>query len=91
MISGLNVLECEGKLDPDEFLEWLHTVERIFEQKAVQEDKKVKLVALRLWKYMSLWWTNFCAKRTRDRKDKIRTQEKMKAKLKAQFLSRSYV
>jgi len=44
----------EGKLDPNEFLEWLHTVERIFEYKEVPEDKKVKLVGLRLIKYASL-------------------------------------
>jgi len=42
--------EFEGKLDPDEFLEWLHTVERIFDYKEVPEEKKVKLVALRLCK-----------------------------------------
>ena len=29
--------EFEGKLDPDEFLEWLSTVERIFEYKEVPE------------------------------------------------------
>ena len=41
----------EEKLDPDEFLEWLHTVERIFDYKEVPEDKKVELVALRLRNY----------------------------------------
>jgi len=38
-------------------LEWLHIVERIFDYKEVPEDKKVKLVALKLRKYASLWWT----------------------------------
>jgi len=47
--------EFEGKLDQDDFLEWLQTVERIFEYKEVPEDKKVKLVALKLRKYASLW------------------------------------
>ena len=27
----IEILEFEGKLDPDEFLKWVHTVERIFE------------------------------------------------------------
>ena len=58
----VELLEFEGKLDLDEFLEWLHTVERIFDYKEVPEDKKVKLVALRLRKYASLWWTNLCSK-----------------------------
>ena len=63
--------EFEGKLDRDEFLEWLHTVERMFDYKEVLEEKKVKLVVLRLRKYSSLWWTNLCSKRIRERKPKI--------------------
>jgi len=53
--------------------------------------KKVKLVALRLRKCASLWWTNFCAKRAKKRKSKIRTWAKMKSKLKNRFLPPSYV
>jgi len=81
----------EGKLDPEEFLDWLHTVERVFECKDVSEEKKVKLVALRLRKYASLWWTNLCVKRVRERKAKIRTWEKMKTKLKTGFLPPTYI
>ena len=69
----VEVSEFEGRLDPDEFIEWLQTVERVFDYKEIPEDKKVKLVALRLRKYASLWWTNLCAKRVRKRKGKIRT------------------
>jgi len=52
----VQIPEFEGKLDPKEFLDWLHIVERVFEYEDVPEDKKVKLVALRLRKYGSLWW-----------------------------------
>jgi len=72
-------------------LEWLHIVEQIFEYKDVPEDKIVKLVALRLCKYASLWWTNLCNKRARERKPNIQTWERMKSKLKARFLPPSYV
>ena len=61
---------------------------RIFDYKEVPEDKKVKLVALR---YASLWWTNLCSKRIRERKPKIQTWDQMKAKLKARFLPPSYL
>jgi len=64
----------------------LSTVERVFEYKDVPEDKKVKLVAMKVRKYASLWWTNLCAKRTTNQKEKILTWEKTKTKLKAQFL-----
>jgi len=50
----VEILEFEGKLDPEEFLGWLHTVEYVFEYKYVLEDKNIKLVALRLRKYASL-------------------------------------
>jgi len=69
----VDIPEYEGKLDREEFLDWLHTVERVFEYKDVPEDRKVKLVALRLRKYASLCWTNLCTKRVRERKAKIRT------------------
>jgi len=87
----VDIPEFEGKLDPEEFLDWLNTVERVFDYKEVPEDKKVKLVALKLRKYASLWWTNLCTKRTRSQKEKIRSWEKMKKKLKARFLPISYV
>ena len=87
----MEVPEYEGKLDPEKFLDWLHTVERVFEYKDIPEDKKVKLVALRLHKYASLWWTNLSTKRVRERKSKIRIWEKMESKLKARFLPPTYV
>ena len=79
----VEIPEFEGKLDPERFLDWLHAVECIFKYEDVPNSKKVKLVALRLKKYASLWWTNLCAKRVRERKIRIRTSEKMKSKLKA--------
>ena len=50
----MEVPEFEGKLDPEEFFDWLHTVERVFDYKDIPDDKKVKLVALRLWMYATL-------------------------------------
>ena len=78
----VEIPEFEGKLDPDEFLEWLYTVKRIFKYKEIPGNKKVKLLALRLCKYAFLWWTNLCAKQVTIHKDKIRKWENMKNKLK---------
>jgi len=83
---SVEVLEFERRLNPDEFLEWLHTVERVFNYKEILEDKKAKLIALKLQKYACPWWTNLLAKRARKGKGKIRTWEKMKSKLKGCFL-----
>ena len=87
----VEVPEFEGKLNLEEFLDWLHMVERVFEYKDISKGKKERLVALRLRKYASLWWTNLSAKRVKERKSKIKTWEKMKSKLKARFLPPTYV
>ena len=41
----VEILEFEGKLDPEEFLDWLHSVKCVFEYKDVPKDKKAKFVA----------------------------------------------
>ena len=64
----VDIPEFEGKLDPDDFLEWLQTVERVFEYKEIPDEQKVKIIALKLRKYASLWWTNLLTKRVRQGK-----------------------
>ncbi|GJV83612.1 putative mitochondrial protein [Tanacetum coccineum] len=82
----VDIPEYDGKLDPDEFVEWIRTVERVFDYKETTDDNKVKIVALKLRKYASTWWSNVCLKRERMGKEKIRTWPKMKAKMKQKFL-----
>ncbi|CAL8992673.1 unnamed protein product [Prunus brigantina] len=43
-------------MQPEEFMDWLNTVERIFDYKDVAEDHRVKLVAIKLKKHASIWW-----------------------------------
>ncbi|VFQ89740.1 unnamed protein product [Cuscuta campestris] len=80
----------EGKNDPDEFLEWLETVERVFDFKEVSDDKKVKIVALKFRKYASTWWTNTCTKRIRSEKPLVDSWQKMRSLLKKKFLPTEY-
>ena len=44
----VDVPEFEGRSQSDAFLNWLYTVERIFEFKDYSNDKRVKLVAIKL-------------------------------------------
>ena len=69
----VDIPEFEGHLDSDAFLDWLRTVERIFDYKDIPDEKKVKLVALKLRKYTSIWWAKLMARRARKGKAKIRT------------------
>jgi len=88
--SKVDIPKFDGQLDPDLFLEWLWTVESVFAYEDIPEANKVKLVALRLRKYASTWWANLVAKRARQGKDKIRSWDKMKSKLRARFLPPTY-
>ena len=86
----VDIPEFEGQLDPNLFLDWLQTIEIVFEFKDIPSERKVKLVALKLRKYASIWWSNVVSKRVRKGKRKIKTWEKMKAKIKSKFLPPHY-
>ncbi|VFQ89851.1 unnamed protein product [Cuscuta campestris] len=81
----------DGKNDPDEFPEWLETVERVFDFKDVSDEKNVKIVALKFRKYASTWWTNTGTKRRRNGKEPVSTWTKMRSLLKKKFLPAEYV
>ncbi|GJR59175.1 transposon ty3-G gag-pol polyprotein [Tanacetum coccineum] len=87
----VDIPEYDGKLDMNEFVEWLRTLELVFDYKQTTKDNKVKIVALKLCKYASTWWSNVCLKRERRRKEKIRTWSKIKGKMKQKFLPSYYI
>ncbi|KAJ0534568.1 putative nucleotidyltransferase, Ribonuclease H [Helianthus annuus] len=78
--------EFEGRLQPDDFLDWLQTVERVFDLRDIPEQLKVKVVAIRLRRYASLWWENLKRQRAREGKSKVETWSKMRRLLRAKFL-----
>ena len=45
-------------MQPEEFVDWLNTIERIFKYGDALENRKVKLAAIKLKKHASLWWKN---------------------------------
>ena len=75
----------------DDFLDWLNTVERVFDYYDPLEQQKVKLVAIKMRKNASFWWENLKRQRQRDDKKKIETWEKMKKELKRKYLIRATV
>ncbi|GKC66456.1 hypothetical protein Tco_1099054, partial [Tanacetum coccineum] len=46
----VDIPEYDGKLDTDEFMEWIRIVELVFDYKETTDDNKVKIVALKLRK-----------------------------------------
>ncbi|XP_071704568.1 uncharacterized protein [Rutidosis leptorrhynchoides] len=86
----VEIPEFTGAAHPDEFLDWLSTVERVFDIKDIPEKLKVKLVALKLKKHASLWWDHVKRQRALDRKSKIESWDKMKKLMRGMFLPKNH-
>ncbi|GJZ12882.1 RNA-directed DNA polymerase [Tanacetum coccineum] len=86
----IDIPDFEGKSHPDEFIDWLHTVERVFDIKNLSDEQKVKLVVIKLKKNASTWWEHVIKQRTREGKAKIANWSKMKKKLMAKILLVQY-
>lgn len=51
----IDLPKYHGRLQPEEFLDWLSVVEKFFEYRNILKNQKVKLVATRLYGYVSAW------------------------------------
>lgn len=87
----VEIPEFEGRNRSDEFVDWLNSVERIFDFKEVPENKKVKAVAIKLTKFASAWWEQLKVRRERLGKPKITSWEKMKKEMRKRFLPDNYI
>ncbi|XP_071696684.1 uncharacterized protein [Rutidosis leptorrhynchoides] len=90
ILLKVEIPEFNGTAHPDEFLDWLSTVERVFDIKNIPERLKVKLVALKLKKHASLWWDHVKRQRALARKSKIETWDKMKKLMRDKFLPENH-
>ncbi|KAL4620193.1 hypothetical protein ACB092_06G135500 [Castanea dentata] len=73
-----------------DFVDWLNTVERMFDYYEVMDEKKVKLVAICLKGRAFSWWKRLQIFRQRSGLVKIKSWEKMKKKLHEKFLPFNY-
>ncbi|KAG6524014.1 hypothetical protein ZIOFF_013903 [Zingiber officinale] len=86
----VDIPEFHGRLQPEGFLDWLSAVEKFFEYKDILDGEKVKLVATRLRGYAYAWWDKTQEMRLRKGKSKIISWEKMKARLRQNFLPANF-
>ncbi|GJX54965.1 transposase, MuDR, MULE transposase domain protein, partial [Tanacetum coccineum] len=86
----VEILEFTGTAQPDEFIDWISTVERVFDLRDIPDNLKVKVVAIKLRKYASLWWDHVKQKRRQQGKSRVETWDKMKKLLRAKFLPINY-
>jgi hypothetical protein len=80
----------EGNLDAEELLDWIRDLDTYFDYEDVEEDKKVKHVVTRLRGHPALWWDELQADKRWKCKQKIKSWDRMIAKMKAKFIPRDY-
>jgi len=63
--------EFNGNLNPDEYLEWVQVLDRIFKAKGYDDERSFKVASLKLTRYASLWFENIKKQRATEGKRKI--------------------
>ncbi|GJV27299.1 hypothetical protein Tco_1383747 [Tanacetum coccineum] len=71
------IIEFDGNLNPEGFIDWLVVVEEMFEFKEVPENKRVSLIATKLRGRASTWWKQL--KLTRERVGQPRVTSEIKS------------
>lgn len=82
----VDVPEFHGRLNPEEFLDWLNSLEKLFDWKDMPDQKRVKFAATRLKGHAAIWWDQIQADRRLKGKEPIGTWEKMKSRLRGKFV-----
>jgi hypothetical protein len=88
--AKMDIPVYEGNLDAEELLDWIRALDTYFDYEDVEEDKKVKHVVTRLKGHATLWWDELQADRRCKGKQKIKSWDRMIAKMKAKFIPRDY-
>lgn len=78
MAFKLELLEFNGGLDADEFLDWLNSVEELLEFKDVPDDRRVPLVATRFYGRALAWWHQLKTTRLHQGKEKNTSWAKLR-------------
>ncbi|GJR41321.1 reverse transcriptase domain-containing protein [Tanacetum coccineum] len=86
----IEIPEFTGKVHTDDFIDWLSTVERVFDVRDIPNKLKVKVVAIKLRQHALLWWDHVNKRRRIEEKLKVETWEKMKKLMKAKFLPENH-
>jgi hypothetical protein len=88
--AKMDIPVYEGNLDVEELLDWIRALDTYFDYEDVEEDKKVKHVVTRLKGHASLWWDELQADRHCQGKQKIKSWDRMIAKMKEKFIPKDY-
>jgi hypothetical protein len=80
----------EGNLDVEELIDWIRALDTYFDYEDIEEDKKVRHAVMRLKGHATLWWDELQVDRRCQGKQKIKSWDRMIAKMKEKFIPRDY-
>jgi len=86
----VDIPDFYGSLNPEDLLDWLRSIERIFEFKEYPDRKCFKVAIMKFKGYASLWYENLKNQRNREGKEPIKSWLKLKKKLKDKFVPKDY-
>jgi hypothetical protein len=88
--AKIEVPMYEGNLNVEELLDWVSALDKYFDYEEIDDEKKVKHDVTRLKGHATLWWDELQADRRCKGKSKIKSWDRMVAKLKAKFIPKYY-
>jgi hypothetical protein len=88
--TKMDIPVYEGSLDAEELLDWIRALDTYFDYEDIEEDKKVRHVVTKLKGHAALWWDELQADRRCKGKHKIKSWDRMIAKMKEKFIPRDY-
>jgi hypothetical protein len=80
----------EGNLEVEELLDWVRAMDKYFDYEYIEEENMVKHAVTRLKGHATLWWDKLQFDRRCKDKPKIKSWDRMVAKLKAKFIPKEY-
>jgi hypothetical protein len=88
--TKMDIPTYEGNLDAEELLDWIRALDTYFDYEDIEEDKKVRHAVTKLKGHAALWWDELQADRRCKGKQKIKSWDRMVAKMKEKFIPRDY-
>jgi hypothetical protein len=80
----------EDDLDVEEMLDWSRALDKYFYYEDIEEDKKFKHTVTKLKGHATLWWDELQVERCFKWKQKIKSWDRMVAKMKYKFIPKYY-
>jgi hypothetical protein len=88
--TKMDIPVYEGSLNAEELLDWIRALDTYFDYEDIEEDKKIRHVVTKLKGHAALWWDELQAERRSRGKQKIKSWDRMIAKMKVKFIPRDY-